>query len=361
MYSDTYEFREIAINASNSKGISLYESFREIKTKRYLVGNKWIIGDFEIKQDYGSSENKNFEQCSSFRHENVNYWNKIRNILREYLEKFNNISIISKYIERSIKTNENICTEEKVILTLEVCKRKYSYIGNPMEIQDIINYIIERCEDLQGVSITSLWNLQGRSEAILDPEIVSSIFHYFIKDFLNGENPKVKLNERILGDITVIDNPLNQRCSGYHSFDDEGVKTKRSELIGDGYVQNYLGTRTSKYGEPGNGRGVLPEPDYFCMEIKGGDWKISEMFEETKDGIYASGVIRAEKVGNSVRIIPRVIMKGGKYIKVREIAIPYSELVNINAISKDVISVSVFDNYGAIAPFIRMPIRILLY
>ncbi|MEM1626734.1 MAG: metallopeptidase TldD-related protein [Sulfolobaceae archaeon] len=368
MYSDIYYYSELNIVGRNDiNGFGTYEHKKEFKVNRYLINNKWIISsnNINLSREDLSEPRKPYEKCEGkYIHESVNYWKNISEEINKIIS--NNIDlnllIISKYIKRNIISNEFECHEEKIINYIELCRYKFSYLGNIAELKDIINFLREKCREIITLSTKRVWEIQGRVEAVIDPEIFATVLHYFIRDFLNGNLPKFQLNQKILGDISVYDNPLNTYCAGLHYFDDEGVKTKRKEILGDGYVIDYLGTRTSKYGEPGNARGIIPEPDYFCMEIKGGDWRLEELFEENKQGIFVSGVLRSEKVDNSVRIIPRYVRKGDKeYLKVREIAIPFTELLSINGISREIMNVSVDEFHFSIAPFIKMPIRIILF
>jgi len=374
MYTDIYYYSELGIvGRSVDNSFGSYEYKKEIKAQRYLINNKWIINSTStiinttptaITINEANLE-KSYERCSGkYLHESINSWKYINNEINKIISDSYDLDliIISKYIKRNIINNENECIEEKVVNYLELCKFRFSYLGNISDVRDIISFLREKCSEVRNIIPKRVWEIQGKVEAIIDPEVFSALLHHFIKDFLNGNSPKFQQNQRVLGDISIYDNPLNNYCSQLHYFDDEGVKTKRKEIIGDGYVVDYLGTRTSKYGEAGNARGVIPEPDYFCAEIKGGDWRLEELFEENKQGIFVSGVLRAEKVDNSVRIIPRYVRKGDKeYLKVREIAIPFTDLLSINGISRDRMNVSIDESHSLISPFVKMPIRLILF
>ncbi|TRM77273.1 peptidase U62, partial [Sulfolobus sp. D5] len=148
--------------------------------------------------------------------------------------------------------------------------------------------------------------------------------------------PAFKINEKIFGEITIYDNPLNPFSHSFSYFDDEGVRTRKKELIGDGIIINYLGTLTSKFGNAGNARGLLPKPDYFTLEFKTGDWKLDEMIQESKGSYLAIGVKRSEMVQNSVRIYPRSVIKVGEgRVFIREVAIPLQDLLSIDAITRE--------------------------
>lgn len=71
-----------------------------------------------------------------------------------------------------------------------------------------------------------------------------------------------RLNKRVLpGFITIYDDPgvttyYGKKLIGYDNIDDEGVKTKKIELVENGYLKNiYTSRKPSKYSNKSNGHG----------------------------------------------------------------------------------------------------------
>lgn len=94
--------------------------------------------------------------------------------------------------------------------------------------------------------------------AILSPETAGVLFHEVIGHRLEGERQrgkeegmtfKNKVGEKILPDfITVIDDPTKKyedgkALSGYYEVDDEGVRARRTVLVENGVLKNFLMSR----------------------------------------------------------------------------------------------------------------------
>ncbi|MEM3350821.1 MAG: metallopeptidase TldD-related protein, partial [Saccharolobus sp.] len=305
-----------------------------------------------------------FEICDSYIHESIKSWidkDQYLSILDKIdLKEGYNIKLESKKITKVIEIKDiKECIEEKVVNNIKYNDTNFSYTGNPKDIPSIIEY-------LKGIGTqTPAKNVvteSGKLTFIVDPEILGTVLHYLLADFLNGNMPKFKLNEKILGEITIYDNPLNLFSPSFSVFDDEGVKTKKKEIIGDGIVTNYLGTLTSKYGEPGNARGILPKPDYFSIEVKNGDWSLNELLEESKGSYIAIGSKKSELIKNSIRITPRTVIKIGQGpLFFREIAFPLQDLLTIDAITKETRGVFIDENHGGVLPYVRMKARAMIY
>ncbi|AAY79654.1 metallopeptidase TldD-related protein [Sulfolobus acidocaldarius] len=290
--------------------------------------------------------------CSSFTHPSVKDFERIREINDD------EATIVIKKVRRQIRDDEHVCVEEKVLNYVSIGDMKFGYVGSPLEVKISLDFLKSiRFNVLE----ERVWNL-GRVYGILDPEASAHVFHNLV-EFLKGDQPRIRLGEKILSDeISVYDNPLNNYLLGFSVFDDEGYPTKRKEIIADGTVSSYLGTSFTKKVEPGNARGFIPKPDYFNLEVSNGSWNVKEMIEDTKgDWILISGVKRSEIVKNSIRLFPRTVIFKGKGVVVREIAIPLQELLTIDAVSKDGRSVMVDENHGAYTPYVRLKVRPIIY
>ena len=311
----------------------------EISVTRYFRRDGWSL--VKVEED----KLPEFEPCFSYKSPAVDNFQKALDL------RIDEGYAVSKRVIRTV----NECVEEKVLNYVDYKGVKFSYAGDPLNIKTVLDYLKSIYKEAMPTRVFSL----ERTYGILDPEATLHVFHQLM-NFLKAEKPRIRLEERLSPYITVIDDPLNQDLVGFSVFDDEGVKTKRKEIIGDGYVLEYLGTLS--LGRPGNARGVIPQPDYFNLIVKGGDWGLEELREETKEGVIVIGVERSEVVKNSIRIIPRrVILIGKGEISVREIAIPIQELLTIDALTREVRSAYIDENHGGIAPYMRLKVRPIIY
>ncbi|AWR97425.1 hypothetical protein DFR86_07590 [Acidianus sulfidivorans JP7] len=345
---NTYQIKEEIIN------ITPYGSFREYNEKkaiRYFKNGTWYINQKIENED---TFEKSYEQCESFVHPSVRDWENVDRIISN-IQGIN--ATIKKVTRQIIFNNSKLCIEEKIMNYINYEGEKFAFIGNISDIKNAAELLkIQKINTMERV-----WDID-RTSVILDPEASANLFHQLTK-LIRGNDPKLKLGERIFSeDITVYDNPQNPYLIGSQAFDDEGVKTSKKQLIADGVLNSYLGTLSSKYGEPGNARGIIPEPDYFNLEVKQGDWHFKELIEDTKSGILVIGAYRSEILKNSIRIFPKkVLLINGGGIIVREIAITFQDLLTIDAISRDIKSAYVDESHGAITPFIRLKAKPIIY
>ncbi|MBK5191063.1 MAG: TldD/PmbA family protein [Methanosarcinales archaeon] len=98
--------------------------------------------------------------------------------------------------------------------------------------------------------------------------------------------------------MTVADDPTIEHSHGYYRYDDEGMMSKRTEMIKDGVLVSYLHSR-----ETAGRLGAMPTAnaraaDYSDIPIvrmsntviEEGDWNFNEMREDIPFGIYAMGM-----------------------------------------------------------------------
>lgn len=94
--------------------------------------------------------------------------------------------------------------------------------------------------------------------------------------------------------VTVTDDPSMMQ-NGYYPFDDEGSLSQETVLVKSGILNSYLHSRETAGrmgGVPRNARAQGTDRPIVRMSntyIANGDWKIDEIFEELKDGIYLMG------------------------------------------------------------------------
>ncbi|NOR77837.1 MAG: TldD/PmbA family protein [Methanophagales archaeon] len=98
--------------------------------------------------------------------------------------------------------------------------------------------------------------------------------------------------------LTVADDPTIANSHGYYKYDDEGARSKRTELIKDGVLVSYLHTR-----ETAGRLDAMPTPNARAADysevplvrmsntvIEEGDWDFKDMRADIQFGIYAKGM-----------------------------------------------------------------------
>ncbi len=186
----------------------------------------------------------------------------------------------------------------------------------------------------------------GKSQLVLSNEVAAALFH----EISHLLDPTYVLSMKYLGiqlgprELRVYDDPFNPRTPTYRVFDDEGVKTFRRVLIEDGRVVDTHNTRvTAKYvgSKPGSAYGLFhkPIPFHTTLVIDGGDWRDSEIIEETREGFFIDGTVMATLERGYVRIVPErtYLIRNGELsdlINVKEVKVPLIKLRSISAISR---------------------------
>lgn len=154
------------------------------------------------------------------------------------------------------------------------------------------------------------WNV------VLDSTITGAIFHE-LAHMLEADAMTKKLSVPLKAttfNITIVDDPTLPWGYGSYIFDDEGVHAKRKKLIEDGEIVSLLHTRETAFAwntEPtANARGIFHKPKALMSNliVKPSDWTFSELIEETKEGIYAEGLVKAEISDDGIiTIVPEAV------------------------------------------------------
>jgi len=140
------------------------------------------------------------------------------------------------------------------------------------------------------------WNV------VFDHTTSGAIFHeltHLLEADTIRMKPKIPLRITTT-DLTIIDDPTIPWGYGSYAFDDEGVYGRRKTLIENGELVSLMHTRlTSKMWnvEPtGNARGIFHKPKALMSNIvvKPSDWSLQELIEETREGIYVEGLVKAD-------------------------------------------------------------------
>lgn len=138
--------------------------------------------------------------------------------------------------------------------------------------------------------------LVGRFKVVLDPEVAGAFAHE-VAHFLEADVYSEVFFKVLNYGFQLVDNPLLEDAYGSFQWDDEGVRARVKNLLGRNEI-NPLHTRLTAKNETeaGNARGIThkPRPCVSNIHIQPSDWSEEEIFEDTRNGIYAEGLVRAE-------------------------------------------------------------------
>ncbi len=174
---------------------------------------------------------------------------------------------------------------------------------------EVLNYndVLNKGEEVKNRCLRLLRSKpcpKGNYTVILDPELTGVFIHESVghaaeADLVlqNDSVFKDKIGEKVGSEtVTVIDDPTIENSFGYYKYDDEGVVGKKTEIIKNGELINYLHTRETAGRlnmEPtGNGRAQGLSRPLVRMSntfIKPNGWKFEELLEDTKNGIFLKG------------------------------------------------------------------------
>lgn len=141
--------------------------------------------------------------------------------------------------------------------------------------------------------------LRGRRfKVILDNDAAGAFAHEVAHLLEAGRfQPRFFEGLRLADELELEDNPLVPGAYGSFMWDDEGVRGAPKTLLKQEGIR-LLHTRLTVGGreQPGNAHGLthVPTPSMSNVYFRAADWGLSEMFQETKEGIYARGLVRAE-------------------------------------------------------------------
>lgn len=137
---------------------------------------------------------------------------------------------------------------------------------------------------LEPLCLGSLMNSTSGMMGALDVEIGASMY-------------AKKIGKKVASDIvTIADDPTLSSMS-QRAFDHEGMPTRRNVVVKNGVLKTYLhNTSTAKRFKTKSTASAGPlipttfsmaaQPIAFHIDLEPGDWKLDEMIEDTKSGIY---------------------------------------------------------------------------
>jgi TldD protein len=152
-------------------------------------------------------------------------------------------------------------------------------------------------------------SLHGKKfTVVMDSDCSGALIHEAIghpaeADFMleAGSHLENKLGKQVaVKDLTVYDDATMRGQYGAYFFDDEAVESRKICLVDNGVLKSMLHTRESAAEmntEPtGSAHGLAHIPRSLMSNIyaEPRDWKQEELIEETKNGIYVQGVVRAQ-------------------------------------------------------------------
>jgi TldD protein len=217
-----------------------------------------------------------------------------------------------------------------------------------MIIDDLINTAIASTK----AKMLSPFERGSKFKVILDNEASGTIAHE-IAHMLEGDQAQVSyfINIRVPKELEIVDNPEIPGGYGSFTWDNEGVRGRKKVLINESEI-NLLHTRlTARKGEfPGNAKGIthIPKPGMSNVYIKPSDWKIKEIFEETRNGIFVKGVVRAET--NVVEGIFELIPEIAYLIVNKEIKTPLKNLKIVDTIRNIIQNTDAIGSLASLRP-----------
>ena len=142
----------------------------------------------------------------------------------------------------------------------------------------------------------------GTHPVVLDQELAGVFVHEAVGHategdiILEGDSClEGKLGQRIGSELVTVKDDPSLMLNGYYPFDDEGSRAQETVLVENGVLRSYLNTRETAArlgGVPRNARAEGISRPVVRMSntyIANGDWKLEEILEELKSGVYLAG------------------------------------------------------------------------
>ena len=169
-----------------------------------------------------------------------------------------------------------------------------SYDENEFKVDEFVKRVAED-------ALQKLGSIQCKSKkypVVLNPESAATLIGVLISSLDAEEVQKHtsllegKLGQQVLSKkLTVVENPLEKNIF-FRYFDDEGVATKKKDLIKKGVISTYLYTlqTAAKDGVEatgnGYGAGAKSKADVGYVQVKGGKKSEDEIIAGIKEGVY---------------------------------------------------------------------------
>ncbi|HUT62410.1 MAG TPA: TldD/PmbA family protein [Anaerolineae bacterium] len=119
------------------------------------------------------------------------------------------------------------------------------------------------------------------------------------KRLLKGDSPLIGCEgKRMLGTITLTDDPFIDHAPGSRPFDDEGVPSQRNILFNDGIFQSFIfdldtAADTDRASTSNASRGILSSPGIGTTNLvmSPGESNLDEMISSVDEGVIIYGVL----------------------------------------------------------------------
>jgi len=181
-------------------------------------------------------------------------------------------------------------------------------IINPKNITETAEFISEKASALLDAKPAK----EEKATVIMNPDFVALLTHEILghpseADRVLGKEMawaggawwKGKIGEKIGSEnLNVFDDPTIKGSLGWYEFDDEGNKSKRTELIENGVLKQHMQSRETadifQTNPTSNMRAssfrYMPLIRMACTCIDKGDWNQQEMIKDVKQGYLISNM-----------------------------------------------------------------------
>ncbi|MFC1511935.1 TldD/PmbA family protein [Candidatus Latescibacterota bacterium] len=163
---------------------------------------------------------------------------------------------------------------------------------------------IGKIADLAAKASRKAPKVSGRLPVIFTAEELPNLLQTFElgvngRRLLKGDSPLIgREGERVLGEVTMVDDPFRHLAPGSYPFDDEGMPGRRTVLFEGGVFRSFLfdldtGAKTghSSTGSASRGALSLPEIDTSNLVMSPGNTTLEDMIANMDEGIIVYGVL----------------------------------------------------------------------
>lgn len=237
-----------------------------------------------------------------------------------------------------------------------------------LKVEDVAKVASEKAANGFGMK-----NLQpGEYEVILESEAAAGLLfftsllgfgarrHHEFLSFLRD-----RIGEQVFSDdLTLWDNPLNQRLVGASLFDDEGVPHQKVDLIDKGVVKNlvYDTLTATKDGVESTGNHAKwwgpAEPIARHIIVSEGNASIDEMVSETKKGVLVTHFHYMNPVNPTEGVLTALTRDGTWYVEDGELKHSLHTLRFTDAVPrffKEIDMIGRYPEFQTIPPIGLMP------
>ncbi|MHA2359039.1 MAG: TldD/PmbA family protein [Candidatus Thorarchaeota archaeon] len=199
----------------------------------------------------------------------------------------------------------------------------------------------------------------GEYEVILEPEAAAGLLFFTTllgfgarrhQEFLSFLRDRI--GEQVFSeDLTLWDNPLNQRLVGASLFDDEGVPHRKVDLIDKGVVKNlvYDTLTATKDGVESTGNHAKwwgpAEPIARHIVVGEGNSSVEEMVSDTKKGVLVTHFHYMNPVNPTEGVLTALTRDGTWYVENGEIQYPLNTLRFTDAVPRFLKKIDLIGKY----------------